>query len=119
MHANLDILLASTIQYCSTAINKDNKSDIKHLDGHQGADSDYESDPEPTGYEYDAFNDIGHESDTEILNKSSSVLPCIPTIYEGASSSIGEVKGFEQEDSNLYQDPWLPFTSAYSVKLAS
>jgi len=32
------------------------------------------------------------------------VLASKLTIYEGACSSIGEVKGFEQEDSNLGQD---------------
>jgi len=47
------------------------------------------------------------------------VLPSKLTIYEGAGSSIREVKGFEQEDSNLCQDQWSPFTSMHSVRLAS
>jgi len=118
-HGNLDIVLASTVQSCSTAINSENESDIKRHDGHQGPDSDYEFDPAPTGQEYDTFNNIGHESDTDILNEPSSVLPSKPTIYEGPSSSIGEVKCFEQEDSNLCQDTWSPFTSMYGFKLVS
>jgi len=46
------------------------------------------------------------------------VLPSKPTIYEGTGSSNGEVKGFEQEDSNLCQDQWSPFTSVHGFKLA-
>jgi len=91
VHTNLEIVLASTVQYCSTVINHDNKSDIKRHDGHQGPDSDYKSDPEPTRHEYDVFNDIRHKYDLEILKEPSSVLPSKPTIYEGAGSSISEV----------------------------
>jgi len=104
-HENLCIVLVSTVQSYSTAINSDNESNIKLHDGHQGPDSDYQSDAKRTRQEYDAFNDIGYESDTEIYNEPSSMLPSKPTMYEGAGSSIGEVKGFEQEDSNLCQYP--------------
>ena len=118
-HANLDIVLGYIVQYSSTAINNDNESYIKHHDRHQAPDSDYESDPKPTGHEHDAFNDIGDQSDTEILNQPSSVIPSKLTIYQGTSSFIRVVKGFEQEDHNLCQDPWSPFTSAHGSKLAS
>jgi hypothetical protein len=40
-------------------------------------------------------------------------------LYEGAGESIGDVKGFEQEQSNLCQHPWSPFSSAHGFKLAS
>jgi len=47
------------------------------------------------------------------------VLPSTTTIYEGDGSSMGEVKGFEQEESNLCQDPSSPFTNVHGFKLAS
>ena len=39
--------------------------------------------------------------------------------YRGAGETIGDVNGLEQELSNLCEDPWAPFTSAYSFKLTS
>jgi len=39
-------------------------------------------------------------------------------LYEGAGESIGDVKGYEQEQSNLCQHPWSPFSSPHSFKLA-
>ena len=86
---------------------------------HLRLDSDYESDPDPTGYAYGALDDISHESDTEILNETARPLPSKPMLYEGAGESIGDVKGFEQEQSNLCQPPWSPFSSAHGLKLAS
>jgi len=47
------------------------------------------------------------------------VLPSQQTIYEGAGPSIGQVKGFEQGDSNACPDPWSPFTRMLSFQLAS
>jgi len=40
-------------------------------------------------------------------------------LYGGAGESIGDVKGFEQQPSNLCQHPWSPFSSVPSCKLAS
>ena len=54
-----------------------------------------------------------------ILNETASLLSSKPMLYEGAGESIGDVKGFEQEQSNMCQHPWSPFSSAYSFKLAS
>jgi len=82
-------------------------------------DSVYESDPDPTGHAYGAFDDISHESDTEILNETASRLPSKPILYDGAGESIGDVKGFGQGQSNLCQHPWFPFSSAHGFKLAS
>jgi len=119
-HANLDIGLASTINYASSQTTNDNKgSKVLPYEGHLRLDSDYESDPDPTGHGYDAFDEISHESDTEILNETASPLPSKPILYEGASESIGDVKGFEQEQSNLCHHPWLSFSSAHGFKLAS
>jgi len=69
----------------------------------------------PTG----ALNDIIHESDTEILNETASPLPSKPMLSEGAGESIGDVKGFQQEQSNLCQHLWSPFSSTYHFKLVS
>jgi len=105
-HANLNIVLASTIKYASSPTTNDNKgSNILRHEGHLRLYSDYESDPDPTGHTYSGFDDISHESDTEILNETASPLPSKPMLYERARESIGDVKGVEQEQSNLCQYP--------------
>jgi len=119
-HANLGMVLASTIKYASGPTTKDNKgSHILPHRGHLRLDSNYECDPDPTGHAYSAFDDISHESDTEILNHTASPLPSKPMLYKGVGESMGDVKGFEQEQSNLCQHPWSPFSSAHGFKLAS
>jgi len=119
-HANLDIVLASTIKYASSRTTNDNKgSNILPPEGHLCLNSDYESDQHPTGHGYGAFDDMSHESDTEILNETASPLTSIPMLYEGAGESIGDVKGFKQAQSNLCQPQWSPFSSAHGFKLAS
>ena len=66
---NLDIVLASTVRYT----NSDAETDLLHHEGQERLDSDYESEPEPTGHELDGYtDDIAHESDTEILGDSTS-----------------------------------------------
>ena len=119
-HANLDIVLVSTIKYASSPTTNDNKKDnILPHKGHLRLDSDYASDPDPTGHAYGAFDDISHDADTEILNKTTSPLPSKQMLYEGASECIGDVKGFEQEQSNLCQQSWSPFSSTHGFKQAS
>ena len=88
-------------------------------EGHLRLDSDDESDADPTGHGYSAFADISHESHTKILNKTVSPLPSKPMLYEGAGESIGDVKGFEQEQCNRCQHPWSPLSGAHCFKLAS
>jgi len=106
VHATLDIVLASTIKYASSPTTNNTKgSNILPHEGHLRLDSDYESDPDPTGHAYGAFDDISHDYDTEILNETVSPLHSKAMLYEGASESIGDVKGFEQEQSNLCQYP--------------
>jgi len=110
----------STIKYASSPTTDDNKgSNILPHEGHLRLDSNYESDPDPTGHAYGAFADISHESDTDILNETASPLPRKPILYEGAGESIGDVKGFEEEQGNLSQHPWSPFSSAHGFNLAS
>jgi len=119
-HANLDLISASTIQCASSQTTNDNKgSNILPHQGHLRLDSDYESDPDPTRHAYGVFDDNSHESETEILNKTASPLPSKPMLYEGAGESIGDVKCFRQEQSNLCQHPWSRLSSTHSFKLVS
>lgn len=118
-HANLDIVLASTVRYTSSVdIINDVETSILHpREASELRDSDYESDPDPTGHELDAFT--AHQSDTEIPDDSTSSLPGRQEHYPRAGEAIRDVEGFEQEHSNLCEDPWAPFSSAYGFKLAS
>jgi len=121
-HANLDIILASTVRYTSSAItyNNDTETDQLHHEGHERPDSDYESDPDSTGHEHDPFNDdTPNESDTEILNGTPGSSAGKQTHYEGSRQAVGDVNRFQQECDNLSEDPWAPFTSAHRFKLAS
>jgi len=118
-HANLDIVLASTVGYPSYGdiINDVETSILHHSEASELQDSDYESDPDPTGHELDAFTD--HESDTKIADDSTSSLPGRQEHYPRAGEAIADVDGFEQENSNLCEDPWAPFSCAQGFKLAS
>jgi len=118
-HANLDLVLASTVGYPSSGdISNDVETCILyHPEASELQDSDYESDPDPTGHELDAFTP--HESDTEIQDNSTSSLPGRQAHYPRAGEAIGDVDGFEQENSNISDDPWAQFSCAQGFKLAS
>jgi len=118
-HANLDIVLGSTVGYPSSGdiINDVETSILHHPEASELQDSDYESDPAPTGHELGPFT--AHESDTEIPDDSTSSLPGRQGHYPRAGEVIGEVDGFEQENRNLCEDPWAPFSCAQGFKLAS
>ena len=76
-HANLDIILASTVRYTSSAITyyKDTETDLLHHEGHECPDSNYESNLDSTRRGHDAFSDnIANESDTEMLNGTPGSL---------------------------------------------
>jgi len=90
---------------------------LHHPEASELQDSDYQSDPDSTGHELDAFT--AHESDTEIPHDSTSSLPGRQEHYPRAGEAIGDVDGFEQENSNLCEDPWAPFSFAQGFKLAS
>jgi len=112
--ASLDIVLASTVQY-----NNLQTGELHNADGTEGQDSDYESDPGPTGLERDAFcPDIAYESDAGVFNTTSACAGK-QNHFEGTGELIGDVAGFEDEHSNLRADPWAPFNSAEAFKLAS
>ena len=118
-HANLDIVLASTVRYTSSVdiINDVETSILHHREASELRDSEYESDPDPTQDELDAYT--AHPSDTEIPDDSTSSLPGRQEHYPRAGEAIGDVEGFEQEHSNLCEELWAPFSSAYGFKLAS
>lgn len=118
-HANLDIILASTIR--NPLANRVDDPGTDKIDYHELSerpDSDYESDPasDPAGYERDAIDDnVTYDSDTEVLNNNhSSVMH-----YPGAGEAIAEVEGYVEEHRNLCGDAWAPFTSAQGFQLAS
>ena len=114
-HAGLDIVLASTVQYINI------EPGVSHNpDASERQDSDYESDPGPARLEPDEFSrDIAYESDTEVLDDATSASAGKQIRYEGAGEVIGDVHGFEDEHSDLCEDPWAPFNSAQGFKLAS
>jgi len=119
-HANLDIVLASTIKYASSPTTNDNKgSNILPHKGHLCLDSKCKSDPDPTGHSFSALDDIRKESDTEIFNETASPIPSKVMLYEWAHESIADVKGFEQEQSNQCQHPCSSFSSGHGFKLGS
>ena len=107
-HSNLDIILASTVRYTSSAIayNNDTETELLHQEGHQRRDSYYESDPDSAGPEYDAFNDdIANASHTEIPKSTPGSLAGKETHYEGYREAVGDINGFEQECDDLSEDP--------------
>jgi len=122
-HANLDIILASTIRR-PPANRVDNSETDKIDDNEPGErpDSDYESDPasDPAGYERNAINDgLTYDSDTEVLNEHTPSVAAKQRHYPGAGEAIGEVEAYVEEHRNLCEDAWAPFTSAQGFQLAS
>ena len=121
-HANLDIILSSTVRYTPSAMtyNNNTEADLLHHEGHERPDSDPESDPDYSGRDHDAFiDDIAKESDPEMLSGTPGSIAGKQTHYEGSGEAVGDVKGFEQECDILSKDPGAPFTSAHGFKLAS
>jgi len=118
-HANLDIVLGSTVGYPSSGdmINDMETSILHHLEASDLQDSHYESYPDPTGHELDAWT--AHKSDTEIADDSTSSLPGRQEEYPRPGAAIRDVDGFEQENSNLWEDLWAPFSCAQGFKQAS
>ena len=90
-HADLDIILASTLQNLPPNRIDDPRADIiDHNKPSERPDSDYESDPasDPTGYERDAINDLTYHSDTEALNDNTSSSAARQTHYESPEKQL-------------------------------
>jgi len=114
VHASLDIVLASTVQY-----NNIQTGGLLNVDASERQDSDNESDPGPAGLEPDAFcPDIAYESDAEVFDTTSACAGK-KNHFEGTGEVIGDVARFEDQHSNLCLDPWALFNSAEGFKLAS
>ena len=115
-HANLNIVLASTIRYPSSAshVLSTEADEVR-----ERPDSDYESDPEPTGREHDVLSCDVYESDTEVLNNTASLSGGQQTHFPSAGEAVGDVNGFQQEISNLCDNPWAPFPNGQGFRLAS
>ena len=64
--------------------------------------SDHEFNPEPTGCEHHVLSgDVVYDSDTEVINMTSSVSGGTPSLFPGAGEAIEDVNGFEHETSHL------------------
>ena len=96
-HGNLDIILASTLPDTLSM----ETSILYHREASELQDSDYESDPDPTGHELDTFT--AHQSD--IPDDSMSSLPGREEHYPRAGEAFGDVDRFDQEHANLCEDP--------------
>jgi len=113
-HAGLDIVLASTIQYIIIE-----PSILHNPEASERQDSNYECDPGPArGQPDELCCHISYQSDTEVLDGTVGALAGKQICYEVAGGLSGEVHGFEDEHSNLCDDPWAPCNSTQDFKLA-
>jgi len=122
-HANLDILLASTIRNPPAAVLTDRATDLSDSDGPiEHSDSDYESDPagDTAGSERDAPDDpLRRQPETEVLEDNTYPVAAEQEDYLSAGEAIGELKVYKEECRDLYENTWAPFASAQGFKLAS
>jgi Plavaka transposase len=121
-HANLDIVLASTIRHPSTD-NTDHTpaKDQDTNDRYAPPDSDYESETATEPFEPAGDTLSGKpncDTSTETVNVTSDAVTH-PTHYVGAGQAVGDVKGYDEDISHLCENPWNPFTCGQGFKLAS
>jgi len=122
-HANLDILLASTIRNPPADVLTDRATDLSDTNEPiKHSDSDYESDPagDPARSERDAPDDtLRRQPETEVLEDNTYPVAAEEEDYLTAGEAIGEVKEYKEECRDLYENTWAPFASAQGFKLAS
>jgi len=122
-HANLDIVLASTIRNPPADVLTDRGTDLSEAnEPSEHSDSDYESDPagDTARSERDAPDDrLRWEPETEVLEDNTYPVAAEQEDYLGAGEAIGEVKEYKEECRDLCENPWAPFASAQGFKLAS
>ena len=96
MHANLDIVLASTIRDPPADVLTDRGSDLSDTNEPiKHSDSDYESDPagDTAGSECDVPNDmLRREPETEVLEDNTYPVAAEQEDYPAAREAIREVK---------------------------
>jgi len=122
-HANLDIVLASTIRNPHADVLTDRRTDLSDANEPiEHSDSDYESDPagDTGGSECDAPDDtLRREPETEVLKDNTYPVAAEQDDYPGAGEAIGEVKEYKEECRDLCENPWAPLASTQGFKLAS
>ena len=123
-YSNLDIILASTVRYTSSAIahNTDTETELLHQERYKLWNFHYESDPDSAGREHQAFNDnTANASDRggERANRTPALLASKEIDYVSSGGAVGDINSFEQECDDLSEDPWALFTSAHDFKQVS
>jgi len=122
-HANLDIVLASTIRNPPGDVLTDWGTDVCVANEPiEDSYSDSESDPagDTAGSESDAPDDtLRREPETEVLEDNTYPVAAEQEDYRGAGEAIGEVKEYKEECRDLCENPWAPFASPQGLKLAS
>jgi len=122
-HANLDIVLASTIRNPPADVLTDRGTDLSDANEPiEHSDSDTESDParDTAGSEHYAPDDtLRRDLETEVLEDNTYPVAAEQEDYLGPGEAIGEVKEYKEECRDLCKNTWAPFASAQGVKLAS
>jgi len=122
-HANIDIILASTIRNPPADLFTDRGTDLSDANEPiEQSDSEYESDPagDTAGSERDAPDDtLRWEPKTEVLEDNTYPVAAEQEDYLGAGEAIGEVKEYKEECRDLCESPRAPLASAQGFKLAS
>ena len=121
-HANLDIVLSSSIRNPPAGVLTDRGTDLSHANEPiVHSDSDYESHPagDTAGSERDAPDDtLRWELETEVLEHNTYPVAAEQEDYPGAGEALGEVKEYKDECRDLCENPWAPLASAQGFKLA-
>jgi len=122
-HANHDIAPTSTIRNPPADVLTNRGTDLSGANEPiEHSDSDYKSDPagDTAGSERDAPDDtLWREPKTEVLEDNTYPITAEQEDYPDAGEAIGEVKEYKEECRDLCKNPWAPFASAQSFKLAS
>jgi len=122
-HANLAIVLASTIHNPHVEVLTDRGAELSDINKPiEYSDSDYESDPAgyTAGSERDPPDDtLRREPETEVLEDNTSPVAAEQEDYAGAGEAIREVNEYKEECRDLCENPWAPLASAQGFKLAS
>jgi len=108
-HANLDIVVASTIWNPPADVLTNRGTDLSDANEPiEHSDSDYESDPavDTAGSERDAPDDtLRLEPETEVLEDNTYPVAAEQEDYPGAGEAIGEVKADKKECRDLFENP--------------
>jgi len=122
-HANLDIVLASSIRNPPADVLTDRGSDLSDANEPiEHFDSDYKAHPagDTAGSERDApDNTLRREPETKVLEDNTYPVAAEQEDYTGAREAIGEIKQYKEECRDLSENPWAPLASAPGFKLAS